>query len=93
MPQSNQAMGRPRASAESKSGRPVQGKARSDIGPSDDSNGSTRELRHASDDLKSRIAEAKRRHDMPLDSALGNPEWEERAEDGRFDLPDEGEEA
>ena len=46
------------------------------------------ELAHASHDLKKRIDEEKRRHDMPVDSKLGNPDWEERAADGRFDLPD-----
>ena len=31
-------------------------------------------LKNASRDLKQRIEEEKRRHDMPIDSALGNPE-------------------
>ena len=35
-------------------------------------------------DLKKRIEEAKRRHDMPLDSNLGDPNWEERAADGHL---------
>jgi hypothetical protein len=52
-------------------------------------NSSFGELKKASDDLKERIAEAKRRHDMPIDSALGNPNWEERAKDGRLDRPDD----
>ena len=46
------------------------------------------DLKKASDDLKSRIDEAKRRHDMPLDSNLGQPDWEEKAADGHLDLPD-----
>lgn len=36
-------------------------------------------------DLKRRIDEAKRRHDMPVDANLGDPNWEERAADGHFD--------
>ena len=40
-------------------------------------------------DLKTKIADAKRRNDLPLDSALGNPAWERSAADGRHDLPDE----
>ena len=50
---------------------------------------SASDLRKASSDLKLKIAEAKARNDMPLDSALGNPKWEKRAADGRFDLPDD----
>jgi hypothetical protein len=46
-------------------------------------------LRKASDDLKSKIAEAKARNDIPLDSALGNPKWEKDAADGHLDVPDE----
>ena len=49
-------------------------------------------LKDASADLKARIAEAKRRNDMPLDSALGNPKWEKNAADGRLDVPDEDDE-
>jgi hypothetical protein len=48
----------------------------------------TPDLKKASDDLKERIADAKRRHDMPVDSALGNPDWEERAADGHLDHPE-----
>lgn len=43
-------------------------------------------------DLEKKIDEARRRRDMPLDSKLGDPGWEERAADGRFDLPDEDDE-
>ena len=57
--------------------------------PASEANPSTSDLRKASDDLKARIAEARARNDMPLDSALGNPNWEKRAADGRFDLPDD----
>ncbi len=46
------------------------------------------ELRKASEELKAKIAEAKSRNDMPLDSALGNPNWEKNAADGHLDVPD-----
>ena len=42
-------------------------------------------------DLKRRIDEAKRRHDMPIDSNLGDPNWEERAADGHLDIPESAE--
>ena len=57
--------------------------------PADQGTPSTEDLRKASEELKAKIAEAKARNDMPLDSALGNPNWEKRAADGRFDLPDD----
>jgi hypothetical protein len=41
--------------------------------PTGDEKGPPADLRKASEDLKAKIAEAKRRNDMPLDSALGNP--------------------
>ena len=47
------------------------------------------DLKEASLDLKKRIEDAKRRHDMPLDSALGNPDWEESAADRHLDLPED----
>jgi len=46
------------------------------------------ELEAASRDLKERIIDEKRRNDMPIDSALGNPETEKQNADGRNDLPD-----
>ena len=57
--------------------------------PAREAEPSASDLRKASDDLKARIAEARGRNDMPLDSALGNPNWEKRAADGRFDVPDD----
>jgi hypothetical protein len=48
---------------------------------------SLRKLKEASQDLKSRIEAEKHAHDMPIDSKLGNPDWEELAKDGRFDRP------
>jgi hypothetical protein len=53
---------------------------------------SLKSLKEASSQLKARIEEEKRRHDMPLDSALGNPEEEERNSDGRLDLPNDDDE-
>ena len=47
------------------------------------------DLRKASEELKAKIAEAKGRNDMPLDSALGNPKWEKNAADGHLDVPDD----
>jgi hypothetical protein len=47
------------------------------------------DLKKASEDLKARIAEAKSRNDMPLDAALGNPNWEKKAADGHLDVPDD----
>ncbi len=47
------------------------------------------ELRKASEVLKARIADARRHNEMPIDPALGNPNWEEDAADGRLDVPDE----
>ena len=47
------------------------------------------ELRRASEELKAKIAEAKARNDMPLDSTLGNPTWDRNAADGHLDLPDD----
>jgi hypothetical protein len=51
--------------------------------------GPVSDLRKASEDLKAKIADAKRRNDMPLDSALGNPNWEKNAADGHLDVRDE----
>jgi hypothetical protein len=50
------------------------------------------ELIEASKDLKARIAEAKTHNAMPLDSALGNPEWEKKAADGHLDVADDDDE-
>ena len=50
------------------------------------------ELEAASRDLKERIIDQKRRNDMPIDPALGNPETERQNADGRNDLPDRDDE-
>jgi hypothetical protein len=47
------------------------------------------DLRWASEELKAKIAEAKARNDMPIDSTLGNPNWDKNAADGHLDVPDD----
>jgi hypothetical protein len=46
------------------------------------------DLKAASQNLKARILDEKRRNEMPIDSALGNPKIEQQNADGRNDLPD-----
>jgi hypothetical protein len=70
-------------------GKTVQARAQSDTEPFDQESGSPAELQKASEDLKTKIAEARRRNDLPVDSALGNPGWERRAANGHLDVPDE----
>ena len=60
--------------------------------PAEEGEASVSELRKASDELKAKIAEAKARNDMPIDSALGNPGWEKRAADGHLDVPPDDDE-
>jgi hypothetical protein len=48
---------------------------------------SLKQLEKESADLKAEIDRDRRAHDMPVDSKLGNPNWEEKAADGRFDRP------
>jgi hypothetical protein len=57
-----------------------------------DEHSPTSELRKASEQLKAKIEDAKRRNDMPLDSALGNPNWEKNAADGHLDVSDKDDE-
>jgi hypothetical protein len=45
-------------------------------------------LKSASKALKEKIEEEKRRQNMPIDSTLGDPAWDEKARDGRFDRKD-----
>jgi len=45
-------------------------------------------LKESSNKLREKIVEEKRRRDMPIDSALGNPEEEVRNADGHLNLPD-----
>jgi hypothetical protein len=74
---------------EDKDGKRIQAEAQSDTEPFDASRASVPELRKASEDLKTRITEAKRRNDLPVDSALGSPSWEQSVADGRLDQPEE----
>ena len=53
---------------------------------------SLKRLEEESEELKAKIERERRAHDMPVDSNLGNPDWEEKAKDGRFDAPKEKEE-
>ena len=48
---------------------------------------SLKRLEEESHELKAKIDQERRSHDMPVDSQLGNPNWEEKAADGRFDRP------
>jgi len=57
--------------------------------PADEHKSSTADLRKASEELKAKIAEARARNDMPIDSSLGNPNWERRAADGHLDVTDD----
>jgi hypothetical protein len=45
-------------------------------------------LKETSNKLREKIVEEKRRRDMPIDSALGDPDQEVRNADGHLDLPD-----
>ena len=54
---------------------------------------SLKEMEKESDELRAKIERERRAHDMPINSNLGNPEWDEKAKDGRFDrAPDQDEE-
>ena len=46
-------------------------------------------MRRASEELKTRIDEARKRNDMPIDSTLGNPKWDQDASDGHLDRRDD----
>jgi hypothetical protein len=74
---------------EGKEGKRIQADAQSDTEPFDAGTASLPELRKASEDLKTKIAEAKRHNDLPVDSALGSPSWEQSVADGRLDQPEE----
>jgi len=50
------------------------------------------DLEAASRNLKERIIDERRRNDMPIDPALGDPETEKQNADGRNDLPDRDDE-
>jgi len=76
-------------SDDGKERNPVQAEAEPAAERHDRLTESLSELRKASEDLEARIADARRHNEMPIDSALGNPNWEQDAADGRFDVPDE----
>ena len=59
--------------------------------PGPDASQSVDQFKAASKRLKDRIEVEKRRHDLPVDSNLGDPNWEEQAKDGHLDLPPEEE--
>jgi hypothetical protein len=48
------------------------------------------QLKEKSKEVKAKIEQEKRRHDLPLNSKLGNPAWEEKAADGHLDIPEQG---
>jgi hypothetical protein len=52
---------------------------------------SLKQLEEASNDLKAWIEQERRAHDMPINAQLGDPKWEEKAKDGRFDRPEDEE--
>ena len=74
---------------EEQDGKVIQAQAQSDTEPFDPESQSLPGLRKAAVDLKMKIAEAKRRDDMPVDSGLGNPGWERSAADDHLDVTDE----
>ena len=58
---------------EDKDGKRIQAEAQSDTEPFDASKASAAELRKASEDLKTRIAEAKRQNDLPVELGAREP--------------------
>jgi hypothetical protein len=76
--------------ANDKDGKTIQAEAQSDTEPfNPETPGSPSDLKRAVEDLKTKIAEAKRRNDLPVDPALGHPGWERSAADGHLDKPDD----
>ncbi len=71
---------------------PVQAEAQTAAERLDRITESLSELHKAWEDLKARIAEARRRNEMPIDSALRNPNFEQDAADERLDVPNEEDE-
>ena len=55
----------------------------------DDLAQSLEKLKEDSQELKAKIEQEKRRLDLPVNSKLGNPEWEQSVSDGHLDLPEE----
>ena len=50
---------------------------------------SLKELEEKLSELKARIEQERRALNMPINSELGDPKWEEKAKDGRFDVPED----
>ncbi|MGA2045920.1 MAG: hypothetical protein ABSG83_21455 [Roseiarcus sp.] len=57
--------------------------------PAPDSRAPLADLKQASQDLKARIAEERRRSAMPVNGSLGDPAIDARNADGRNDLADD----
>jgi len=53
---------------------------------------SLKQLEEESNALKAKIEQERRSHNMPIDSQLGDPKWEEKAKDGRFDRAEDEDE-
>jgi len=70
----------------------AKGNGDDDIAQASLSGRSEADLRKASEDLKGRIEEAKRANNMPLDAALGSPDFEKRAADGHLDRAEDEDE-
>jgi hypothetical protein len=51
-----------------------------------------KKLEEESNELKAKIEQERRSHNMPIDSQLGDPKWEEKAKDGRFDRAEDEDE-
>ena len=49
---------------------------------------SLKHLEEESSELKAKIEQERRAQNMPLNSQLSDPKWEEKAKDGRFDRPE-----
>jgi hypothetical protein len=89
--EANERVGRIRQEAGSGADQ-TKGNGDDDIAQASLSGRSEAELRKASKDLKGRIEEAKRANNMPLDSALGSPDFEKRAADGHLDRAEDEDE-
>ena len=53
---------------------------------------SLKQLEEASSELKAKIEQERRSLNMPINSQLGDPKWEEKAKDGRFDRTEDEDE-
>ena len=55
--------------------------------PAEEASKALEQLKVSSQELKAKIEQERKRHDLPLDSTLGDPNWDEKAKDGHLDLP------